>query len=514
MRHRVVFGAVITSFVAVGMLAACGDDDDNAGTGSTPDSGPLGTETGTPSTEAGIEEDAGSDAEPPGPNAIVPRTTTRIHNAINPYGLLFASDGMLYASGATMDGATRKLAVWRFKDDGTPDDTFGTGGVVTTDAFVDAVSSYDLVEVSAGNFVVQAVTTLPGQNVGKVWLLKLTRDVGGAWSFGAPVFVKFGYEEGEGWPVGTPSPPALPPSYASWGIGLDKSAPATPKIVVFAHGAPAKAAEAANQRVRHDRWITRVDASTLAFDTSFNGGKPYTVDADEKNLEDNARRGLVLPDGSIVSSGYTNFTPDGNHVVLIRLKPNGTVDEGFGFGTSIPGQTKFNPFLPAKGFAEAYNVVRQTSGSYVTTGYGTSHFDVPSKAVDLVTFRVKADGLDTSYGRQGAFAWQSELDKGAGLGANAYMDRGRDLAVLPDDRIVHVGVYDDYASVMVTDKDGKPDPSTGVNGLIEYSYPAAFFKVAVSPNKQKIAATAQSTPIPTDAGAPLASVLVTLDVTP
>jgi len=507
MQVRTLVGSFVALAVSGALVLACGDDDDDSNTNVTPDSGTTTPDSGTPNDDGGAAPDGATpDVQTPAAPAITPVATTRIANAINPYGLVFASDGFLYASGATNDDGAQKLAVWRFKD-GALDTTFGTDGVVTTD-LPGNESSFDIVEVSANNFVVQASAG------GKIYLVKLT-NTGGTWTFGTPKFVKFGYEEGEAWPVGTPNAPGAAPSYTSWGIGLDKSNAAAPKIVVFAHGAPAKAPDAANQRVDNDRWITRVDANTLDFDTTFNGGAPFTVDADGKMLADNARRGLVLSDGSIVSSGYTNFGEGlGNHVVLIRLLANGTVDPTFGFGTTTPtpGQTKFNPFVASGGFAEAYNVVQQSSGRYVTTGYGTSNFDVPSKSVDLVSFGVKPDGLDTAFGKQGSFAWQSELDKGAGLGANPFMDRGRDVAVLPDDRLVHVGVYDDYGTVFVTDKDGKPDPSSGLNGVIEYSYPAAFFKVAVSADGKQVAATTQSLNQTGDAGAPVGSVLAVLKV--
>ena len=510
MQFRTLVGSFVALAVSGALVLACGDDDDS-NTNVGPDGGTTTPDSGTdPNPDSGADPDGATPDAAPTAAPITPLATTRIANAINPYGLVFASDGFLYASGATIDGGAQKLAVWRFKD-GALDTTFGTDGVVTTD-LPGNENSFDIIEVSANNFVVQASVG------GKIYLVKLT-NTGGTWTFGTPKFIKFGYDEGEAWPNGTP-PPAPPaslgtPSYTSWGIGLDKSNAAAPKIVVFAHGAPAKAAQAANQRIDNDRWITRVDASTLDFDTTFNGGAPFTVDADAKTLADNARRGLVLSDGSIVSSGYTNFGEGlGNHVVLIRLLANGTVDPAFGFGTTTPtpGQTKFNPFVASGGFAEAYNVVQQSSGRYVTTGYGTSNFDVPSKSVDLVSFGVKPDGLDTAYGKQGSFAWQSENDKGAGLGTNPFMDRGRDMAVLPDDRLVHVGVYDDYGTVFVTDKDGKPDPSSGVNGVIEYSYPAAFFKVAVSADGKQIAATTQSLNQTGDAGAPLGSVLAVLKV--
>lgn len=497
-------GAALVLLAGTSTLAvACGDDDDDHH--ASPDGGAATPEASGPSIEAGTT-DGGSDAATTFA-PITPKTTARIANSINPYGLVFGSDGNVYASGSTNDAGTQKLAVWRFKD-GALDTTFGTGGVLTLDIAGDE-NSFDIVEVSAGNFVVHASAG------GKVYLVKLT-NTGGTYAFGEPVFVKFGYDEGEGWPVGTPSAPAAPPSYTSWGIGLDKSDAASPKIVVFAHGAPAKATDAANQRIDNDRWVTRVLADTLAFDTSFNGNAPYTVDADGKGLGDNARRGLVLADGSIVSSGYTDFGENLlNHVVLIRLLPTGAIDTGFGFGTTapgIPGQTKFNPFVGVKGFAEAYNVVRQSNGFYVTTGYGTSNTPNPSKGLDLVSFRVKPDGIDTAFGELGSVTWQSETDKSSGVGSAPFTERGRDLAVLADDRTIHGGVYDDSAALFVFTPNGKPDTSVGVGGMLDYAFPAAFFKVATSPDGKHVAATAQSVRATADAGSPLGSILVTLDV--
>lgn len=501
-------GAVLAPLV----VFACGDDDasDSSPT-TTADGGTLVGDASSPTpSDAAPAADAGaSDAAAASFAAIRPRSTTRLANAINPYGLLWAKDGSLFAAGATIDGGTRKLAVWRFVD-GALDTTFGTAGVVTTDLTGDE-SSFDLVEVGTGSFVVQASAG------GNVYLVKLAKDAGGAYAFGAPTFVRFGWDEGEPWPVGTPNAPATPPSYSSWGIALDTSVAASPKIVVFAHGAPAKVADAASQRVDADRWITRVSADTLAFDTTFHGGTPYSVDADGKGFADNARRGSVLADGSIVSSGYTSFGQGlGNHVVLVRLLATGQPDPAFGFGTTAPtpGQTKINPFVAVGGFAEAYAVAQEPSGRYVTTGYGTSNFDVPSKSVDLVALRVKPDGLDTTFGRLGAVAVQSEADKGAGLGTAPHTERGRDLVALADGRTVHAGVYDDYATLFVLDGTGKLDVGSGDDGLLRYNYPAGFFKVARSADGKRIAASAQSLNQTSDAGAPLGSIVVTLDVGP
>lgn len=512
MRGRFLVGTVLATCVAAVFVVACGDDDGGTATPGT-EAGPTpnpGTDAGpTPGTDAAPTPDAGTDsavALPP----ITPLTTARLPNAINPYGMTVASDGMLYASGATVDEGTRKLAVWRFKD-GAPDATFGNAGVLFVDIPGDE-TSYAMAEVSPGNFVIHAISD------GKVFLTKLTKSAGGTFSFGTPTFVKFGWDEGEGWPAEMVDPPASPPSInASYGFALDKTG-AQPKLVLSASGAPAKAVDPATQRGDNDRWIVRLMADTFAVDPAFNGGKAYTVDVDGKKLGDNARRPIVEPDGAIVAAGYTDFGAGlGNHIVLIRLLSNGTVDQGFGFGTTppgAPGQAKYNPFVSGGGYAESYGVARTSAGLYVTAGYGTSNANAPSKAPDMVATRVKKDGLDTTFGKLGVLAVQSELDKSAGLGtgvgATAYDERGRDVICLADDRCIVAGAYDGFATLYVIDKNGKLDVGSGSGGMLEYAYPGNMFRIVAAPDGKTLFATATS--ITQVAGQPQSSLLVTLEV--
>jgi uncharacterized delta-60 repeat protein len=451
----------------------------------------------TPAPDAATPDAATPDAaDASAPSApIVAESAQRLPGALNPYGLAFGSDGHLYVSGATLVGGDRQLAVWRLdKATNKLDTTFGTNGVVTVPINGDE-TSYGLVELKDGSFVVHAVSN------NKVWLAKLVKT-GAAFAFDTPKALVFGWQDAEfpEWPVA-----GATPAYTSWGLALDKSQANIEKIVVFAAGAPPKVAAGNTQRTEADRWIARVLATDFTNDPGFNTGKPFWADGDGKNLADDARRGLVEADGSIVSAGYANFTTAGGvSVVLLRLKPDGTPDTTFGFGSTSPGQTKFNPFASVQGASEAYAVVKQSNGRYVTTGYGKSAFDTATVANDLLTFGVKPDGLDPTYGRLGAWAVQSETSGAAGLGAQPYRDNGRDLAVLPDDRTVQVGCYDDQAAVVVFDKNGKLDKSFAGTGILQYPHAAPFFKVAVSPDGKRVAASSQSV---TDA-----SLVVTLKV--
>ena len=172
--------------------------------------------------------------------------------------------------------------------------------------------------------------------------------------------------------------------------------------MIFGYG-PAAFDVEAEQRYDNDRYVARVLASDGSPDPAFNGdGSAFTFNT-LSTFADNARRGIVEDDGSIVSAGYTNFG-DGfrNHVVLLRLLPDGTADPAFGFGIPAPGATRFNPFVEDGGMAECYAVARQSTGRYVTTGYGavtgagvSSRYGyATSTAQDLVSFGVLADGLE------------------------------------------------------------------------------------------------------------------------
>lgn len=477
----------LLALASVGALAACGDDtdaspgDDGGTTPVTPlpDAGPPGTPDAATPADGGAE--AGNDAQAPAGDPVTPVTSTRLVNANNPYGLVWGTDGKLYAAGTTTNGGgERELAVWRFGTDGKLDATFGTAGVIST-AIPATAAVFDALALKDGSLVVQVNAD------GKVWLAKLAK-AGEAFTWNAPVPVVFGWADADfaEWPVEGQSP-----AYSSWSIALDTSNAAAEKVVVFAHGAPAKVAAGGTQRTDNDRWVARVLASDFSADPTFNGGKAYGADADGKGLSDGARRGLVQADGTIVSSGYTNFGAGANnHVVLLRLKPDGTPDTTFGFGTTSPGQARFNPFLSAaaNGNSEAYAIARQTSGRYVTTGYGVSAFDTASVQNDLLSFGVVADRVDPSYGRQGAWAIQSENDPTA----SAFGDNGRDLAILADDRTVQVGGYDGTAAIFVMKKDGGLDTSFGDDGMLRYGYGAQFFRVVRSADGKKLAASTGS----------------------
>ncbi len=241
-------------------------------------------------------------------------------------------------------------------------------------------------------------------------------------------------------------------------------------------------------RIDNDRVTVRLTANG-ALDTTFATEGVHTLNI--SNLSDNARNAIIQPDGKIVTSGYTPQptgvgTQSANRIVLLRLGENGAVDNTFG-ANGVVNSAPFQPVDPINtqwGMAEAYAVGYQSTGHYVTTGYGRV---AASGQVDLVSFRYTSTGqLDTTWGTDGLV----ELDL---VGDN---DRGRNMVVLPDDRVMMVGsatpaAQNINAMVLMLQADGQRDTSFSADGykLYDFGRPdEAFFGAAVSPAGDRVAA--------------------------
>ncbi|MFO0593688.1 MAG: hypothetical protein U0228_00215 [Myxococcaceae bacterium] len=252
-----------------------------------------------------------------------------------------------------------------------------------------------------------------------------------------------------------------------------------------------------------DRFVARL---TLAgeLDTSFAVDGLHKLDLGGSN--EAARHGFVQADGKIVTAGYSPV-PSGavqadggvqtaNHVVLLRLLPDGAPDPTFG----TDGIVKYDPWATTQGtpwgYAEAYGVVRQSSGRYVTAGYGRMG---ASGTVDVVSLRFDDTGKsDGTWNGSGVFT----LDL---IGGD---DRARHAVLLPDDRVLIVGsattlTSDVDALVAMVKSDGSPDTSFGSGGNRTFAFSRkdeAFVAAALSPGALTLAAVGYRTgPANTDA---------------
>lgn len=421
-------------------------------------------------------------------------------------GLAYGADDKIYVSGHLGDPSaetnpTTVVVVGRLNADGTPDTTFGDGGFATVDLGPGVEQSLAVAPLANGE-VVAAVNANEEDGGISVFLVKFDATgkqvTGDAWGgeTGA-VEVVFGWANAanDGFP-GVDNPP----QDTAWDLKVDNSS-GTEKLVVAGHGSAAEG----SGRTDADRFVTRLLAADGSVDPEFNGGKPYTYHSAQA-FNEGGRRVTVGADGSIMSAGYTNLGDSlRNHVILIHLNADGTLDESFGgfvtpdssataVGlTATPGVAVFNPFVGDGGFAECYAAVQLSDGSWVTTGYGgatgegvasTLGFKT-TEAPDIVSFKVKGAALDTTYGGAGQVAVQSE-----GLGLTTAEDRGRLLVALPGDRTLHVGYFGGIPSAVVLDASGKLDTTVSEDGIIALpndTVGAQFFGAAVSPDGKNVA---------------------------
>lgn len=416
-------------------------------------------------------------------------------------GLAYGTDGKVYVSGHRGDSAAETnpetvTVVGRFNADGTPDTGFSEDGFAEIDLGPGKVEQSLAVAPLANGDVVAAVNATEDNKGSSVYLVRF--DSAGA-PKGDPVEVVFGWPNAK-----NDSFPGVetPPQDTAWDLKVDNSS-GTEKLIVAGHGS----APEGSGRTDADRYVVRLLAADGSVDPSFNGGKPFSYHSAQAFAE-GGRRITVEADGSILSAGYTNLGDNlRNHVILIRLNADGSLDQNFGgFVTPqstadavglkpTPGIAVFNPFVGDGGFAECYAAVKLSDGSYVTTGYGGATGEGTASTLgfkttegpDIVSFKVAGKALDANWGSNGNVAIQSE-----GAGKKSAEDRGRLLVGLPSDRTMHVGYFGGIPAAVVLDASGKLDTSVSDDGILELpndKVGAQFFGAVVATDGKHVALT-------------------------
>ena len=217
-------------------------------------------------------------------------------------------------------------------------------------------------------------------------------------------------------------------------------------------------------------WALMMFTADGQLDPSFATGGILTIDVAGGN--ESPRQAVVQPDGKIVMSGYTRNTATPPVVVpsLVRVLPNGTLDSSFGTAGIAQAQ-----LLPA--VAEAYEVGMQ-GDAFIITGYGRA---TAEEKVDLLAARFTADGTwDKAFGNNGLVR----------IDIAAEDDRGRDLVVLSDGRVLIAGsgkpdATNINAMLVLLGRDGVLDAGFGKGGTLQVDLGGpsdSFFGVALTPD--------------------------------
>ena len=411
------------------------------------------------------------------------------------FGVTFAPDGNILATGQISTdidaSADFSLLVAKFLPTGQLDRRFGNDGVLTKNVAVGGTNrelARGIVVQSTGNIVVAGAaehdTRAAGLFAGDtdIVLLRITPAGFLDPSFGDEGVVRLDLSTAvEG--VNNNGQPALLGADSQWALALG----ANDSLIV--HGTQRAAGlqvDGVTPRSDSDWALLKLTAEG-ELDPSFSTDGKVTLDVGEANAS--ARAVTVLPDGSIVGTGYTTSTALGistQQPVLYKVAANGEFDATFATADAIatPGvwhdfaTDELNPALRA----EAYGAAVQ-GDKFVTMGYGPTP-TAGGTGTDWVSFRFTATGeQDLTYG----------VDGRAYLDAGGFGDNGRFVMTLPDDRILGVGVGRRAASaqperdamVGILTADGLPDTSFAPAGfkLFDAGGDADhFWSGAIAPN--------------------------------
>ena len=423
MRTRLLAGLMVSALI----FGACADDDDSPGSASQ-----AGGEAPGTATMAALDSSFGQNGV-----LALPLSSDADDRLL---AVANGPDGNVYAAGWTSPGGDNAMVLAKIGADGKLDPSFGQGGLAT-------------VNVAVGGKTVEVVRAVAVQPDGKIVISgpveKNPKATGTAAKDTDIAVVRF---DATGQPdasfggdgvaiVDMGAGKAVGESYIadnSWGMA------ATGGRIVFFGSTPAPDRDDADYAIVG---LTSAGALDPAFGT--NG----ITKVDVNRATDNARGMVVQPDGKLVFAGYSRTAEGVIDPVLIRTTPDGKLDAGFGQDGVATAS-----ILPG-GIAEAYGVALQ-GDKFVTTGYGRGA-DKEEK-VDFLSMRFNADGSwDKTYGTDGL----TRID----IAGDA--DRGRNLVVLSDGRILAVGSGSPTtgavdAMVVMLDKDGKPVSGFGTDGRI------------------------------------------------
>jgi uncharacterized delta-60 repeat protein len=375
-----------------------------------------------------------------------------------------APDGKVYAAGYTTLDGDQAMTLARIDDKGKLDPTFGTNGVATAN-------------VAVGGKAGELARAVAVQSDGKILIAgPAEREPKGSGDAARDTDVAVVRFDAAG---------KLDPTYGaagiakvdlgpgrvttgttfvgdtSWGLGVMPGN----KAVIFG----SMLAEAPRS---DPDFVLFALTSAGAADTAF--GRSGRIVVDLGNTPDSPRNVAVQPDGKVLATGYTNV---GGVVqpVLIRTTAQGQLDSTFGKEGVATAKV-----LP--GVAESYTVALQGQ-NYVLAGYGRG--EDANEKVDLIVYRFLANGThDTAFGANGVTRVDIAKED----------DRARNLAVLPDGRLLAVGSgkrdpVNVNGMVTMLGKDGAVDTTVGQGGNIMSDLGGpndSWYGLAMTPDKSAV----------------------------
>lgn len=348
-------------------------------------------------------------------------------DAFMAHALTLQPDGKIVAAGGTpSDPINTRVAVVRFNPDGTTDNTFGSGGTVTTRLGTGS-STAEGVAVHAGGIVVAGTAETPEN--GKDFAVVRYNTNG-----------------------------TLDQGFGAGGVVTTSITPHDDRvadIAILPGGQVLVAGTATTAPEEDGDFAVARYTSAGALDPTF--GTAGVALASAGPSWDEARAMAVYPDGEIAVAGASS-TEDDDDFSMVRLRPEGSLDPTFGAGGRV--MIKMGP-----SWDRASAVAIQTSSLGAETGPKAvvAGVSATSAGTDQALARLTMNGsLDPAFGSGGIVVRNFAMSDSN--------DQADALAIQPDGKIVAAG-----SAWNGTDWDfalarygagGDLDPGFGTGGLV------------------------------------------------
>ena len=339
------------------------------------------------------------------------KVTTAIGNGEDrAYSVAIQNDGKIVTAGYSDNGSDYDFAVVRYNIDGSLDSSFGTGGIVTTDAGGDHDEAMSIAIQKNGKIVVAG-----------------GRMISGAFDF---VVVRYNTD-------GTPDT-----SFGTDGIvttNIGDPGYANAKSVAIQSDGKIIAAGIGESSSGYNFAIVRYNTDGTT-DTSFGTGGIVTTD-----VNGSASSVTIQDDGKIIAAGDSYDGDSIYYFALIRYNTNGTLDTTFGTGGMVT--TNIGPV----GDSAAKSLLVQKDGKIVAAG-STMTDTHPYFALT----RYNSNGTpDTSFGTDGVVI--TEVSSADGASSVTIQDNGKIVAT--------GGMFEEFNLVRYN-TNGTPDTSFGIDGIV------------------------------------------------
>jgi uncharacterized delta-60 repeat protein len=258
------------------------------------------------------------------------------------FALALQSDGKIIAAGtdfvnfSSEDSSNTDFGLERYNSDGTPDTTFGNGGQVTTD--------FDGFNDDAFSVLIQPD--------GKIVAVGSAKNPATFYDFAAVRYLANGTIDTTFGVAGK-----VRTDFGHADFDQARSAVLQPDGKIVAAGTAIW-----NNTLSQPFALARY-TSNGTLDTTFSSDGKLFIDFG--SFDQTAYSVFLQPDGKIVTAGYPNTESSDSDFLLARLKTNGSLDRTFGIGGKV--RTSFGDLNGG-----AYGAVLQSDGKIVAVGFNAT----------------------------------------------------------------------------------------------------------------------------------------------